>query len=332
MMAPHADLVGMTIALRVHHRRRARARVRGDLRRRQPRQRARRGRRCRSRRSKPSRPTNATAPARRPRRGRCRELGRRVGLMSASPSSSARARRRAGRAALRRGRDDRRARPASRRRARRRGPRRGRAGARAAARQRPHPRGDDALPRLRRRPAADAVAGGADLAGRGEARGRRRLLGHAARLPGDDPLRHHPLLGHVLAPGGDRAGGRRRRDAGDDRRADVRQRPRRRGDAQAEARRAPRRAGARRRPRSTAALAPHSIYMVSEESLRFIAELSAERGRAGPHPPLGDEAGGRRLHRRARPPPRRLPRRPRPAHRARPCSPTASGSTTTSST
>ena len=49
---------------------------------------------------------------------------------------------------------------------------------------------------------------GEDLAGRGAARGRGRLLGHPARLPGDDPHRDRPLLGHVLAAGGDRAGGR----------------------------------------------------------------------------------------------------------------------------
>ena len=100
-----------------------------------------------------------------------------------------------------------------------------------AAPQRPHPRGDDALPRLRRRPAADALAAGEDLAGRGEARGRRRLLGHPARLRGDDPHRHHPLLGHVLAPGGDRPRRLRRRAAGDDRRAALRPRRRYRGDA-----------------------------------------------------------------------------------------------------
>ena len=71
--------------------------------------------------------------------------------------------------------------------------------ARRAAGQRPHPRGDDALPGQRRRPAADAVAGGADLAGRGEARGRGRLLGSAARLRRDDSHRDHAVLGHVLA-------------------------------------------------------------------------------------------------------------------------------------
>ena len=94
----------------------------------------------------------------------------------------------------------------------------------AAAGQRPHPRGDDALPRLRRRPAADAVAGREDLAGRGEALRRGRLLGRPPRLRRDAAQRHHPLLGHVLAPGGDRAGGRRRRHPGDDRRPALRPR------------------------------------------------------------------------------------------------------------
>ena len=46
--------------------------------------------------------------------------------------------------------------------------------------QRPHPRGDDALPRLRRRPAADALAAGGDLAGRGEARAPRTSTGARA--------------------------------------------------------------------------------------------------------------------------------------------------------
>ena len=149
--------------------------------------------------------------------------------------------------------------------------------ARARPGQRPHPRGDDAVPRLRRRPAADALAGGEGLAGRGEAGGRGRLLGHAARLRRDDPHRHRPLLGHVLAAGGDRAGGRGRRPAGDDRRAAVRRRRPHRGDegaGVAESRRWP------ARPADRAALAPHSIYTVSEELLRWAGEHAAERGLA----------------------------------------------------
>ena len=159
----------------------------------------------------------------------------------------------------------------------RRGDRRGRRAPGAAAGQRPHPRGDDALPRLRRRPAADAVAGRADLAGRGEARRRGRLLGRPPRLRGDDPQRHDPLLGHVLAAGGDGAGGRGSRYPRHDRGAALRP-PR---QPRASCGRRP--CAASRRspscgPRITPALAPHAIYTVSEESLRWIGELSAERG------------------------------------------------------
>ena len=132
-----------------------------------------------------SRPADQRDPAaRRPRRGpaaarRGRPVSARSGRHADARASTASA------SALRcaRRRDDRRARARGRRRARRRDDRRRRrADPRAAAGQRPHPRGDDALPRLRRRPAADALAGGTDLAGRGEARGRGRLLGRAARL------------------------------------------------------------------------------------------------------------------------------------------------------
>ena len=90
--------------------------------------------------------------------------------------------------------------------------------------QRAHPCGDDPVPRLRRRSPADALARGADLAARGEARGRRRLLGNAARLRRDDPYRDGAVLGHVLAGGGQRPGGPRRGVAGDDRRAADRRR------------------------------------------------------------------------------------------------------------
>ena len=40
---------------------------------------------------------------------------------------------------------------------------------------------------------------------------RGRLLGHAARLPGDGARGDGPLLGHVLEAGGDRARGQGRR-------------------------------------------------------------------------------------------------------------------------
>ena len=110
------------------------------------------------------------------------------------------------RAALR-GRDDRGARARGRRRARRRDDRRGRGAAGRAAGQRPHARGDDPLPRLRRRPAADALAA-RRRSGRSRRSSRPRTSTGAPGSPArDDPHRHDPLLGHVLAPGGDRAGG-----------------------------------------------------------------------------------------------------------------------------
>ena len=59
----------------------------------------------------------------------------------------------------------------------------------------------------------------------------------------------------------------------------------------------PRRARPSSAPRIGAALAPHSIYTVSEGLLRWTAEQAAERGAAGPHPPLRDRAGGRGLRR-----------------------------------
>ena len=148
---------------------------------------------------------------------------------------------------------------------------------------------------------------GADLAGRGEARRRGRLLGHAAGLRRDDPHRHHPLLGHVLAPGGDRAGGRRRRPAGDDRGAAVRRTtatPRRCGETALRSLEQLAELG----PAVAPALAPHSIYTVSEDSLRWIAELGAERELPVQIHLSETEAGGRGLHRRPRPAPRRLPR------------------------
>ena len=95
----------------------------------------------------------------------------------------------------------------------------------------------------------------------------------------DDPHRDRPLLGHVLAARRDRAGGRRRRPAGDDRRAADRRAAR--GEPRgSEA--APR----RRRSRELAgspgldppSLAPHAIYTVSEESLRWIGEESERLG------------------------------------------------------
>ncbi len=93
---------------------------------------------------------------------------------------------------------------------RRRGDRRHGDGARPRTGERAHARGDDALPGLRGRPAADGVARGAHLARGGPARARACLLGDAPGVRRDDPHRHGRVLGHVLAPRGGRAGGRGR--------------------------------------------------------------------------------------------------------------------------
>ena len=137
---------------------------------------------------------------------------------------------------------------------------------------------------------------------------------------GDDPQRHHPLLGHVLAPGGDRAGGRRRRHPGDDRGAALRRRRQPRGAARDGATAASRRSPSFG-PLIAPALAPHAIYTVSEESLRWIGELSAERELPVQIHLSETEQEVAGLPRRARRAARRLPRPPRAAeraHRARP--------------
>ena len=116
--------------------------------------------------------------------------------------------------------------------------------------QRPHPRRDDALPRLRRRPAVDALAAGEGLAGRGENRSRGRLLGRPARLRRDDSHRDGPLLGHVLAAGSHRPRRPRLGPASDDRRPSDR--PRRRPGEAARGRPAQPRGAGGPRPRDRA--------------------------------------------------------------------------------
>ena len=211
----------------------------------------------------------------------------------------------------------------------RRDDRRRRRAADPGARQRPHPRRDDPLPRLRRRPAADALAAGEGLAGRGEARRGGRLLGLPPRLPGDDPDRDRALLGHVLAAGGDRPRRHRQRPAGDDRRAPVRRRRRDRADAEHGAGRA-RGAGGVRAARSAA------------PSPRTRSTPSARGCCAGPRrsPPRR----GCRSRSTSPRPSRRSRTASQPTANARPptstgsacsasgrCSPTASGSIATSS-
>ena len=86
-------------------------------------------------------------------------------------------------------------------------------------------------------------------------------------------------------------------------------------------------AGRARAGRSRRALAPHSIYTVSEELLRWIAELGAERELPIQIHLSETEQEVERLPRRPRPAPGRLPRPARDARASAPCSPTASGST-----
>ncbi len=201
----------------------------------------------------------------------------------------------------------------------------------AAARQRPHPRGDDPVPRLRRRPAADGVAGELDLAGRGEARARGRLLGDAPGGRGDDPLGHDAVLRHVLARRARSRGRPGRRAAGRGQLgADRRARPAKRARGCAESARR-RSTAAEFGPLVTPSLGPHAIYTVSRESLAWIAEVAAER-----EIPLNihlseTEGEVRRLRRGPREAAGPLPRRARLARVRAPCSRTASGSTTRSS-
>ena len=182
--------------------------------------------------------------------------------------------------------------PESTRGARRRDDRGGRGAAGRAARQRPHARGDDALPRLRRRPAADALAAGGDLAGRGEARARGRLLGNAARLRGDDPHRHDALLGHVLAPGGDRPG--RARTPGCGRRSAARSSTPTATPRRCRRRRSTTSTRWRSSARRSAAPSPRTRSTRSAKSCcAGPRELAAERGIADPDPPLRDRGRGR---------------------------------------
>ena len=63
-------------------------------------------------------------------------------------------------------------------------------------------------------------------------------------------------------------------------------------------------------------LAPHAIYTVSEDSLRWIADAAGERRYSGPDPPVRDRAGGDRLPGRTRREARAVPRTGRAAHAA----------------
>ena len=108
--------------------------------------------------------------------------------------------------------------------------------------------------------------------------GRRRVLGDAARVLRDDPHRHGPLLGHVLAP----ERGRARGPSTPGIRATV-------GlpliDGLDPARGAALRDDALRSldeladagPLVTPSLTPHGIYTVSEQSLAWVSEQASER-------------------------------------------------------
>ena len=147
-----------------------------------------------------------------------------------------------------------------------------------AARQRPHPRGDDALPRLRRRPAADALA-----ARRGSGRSRRSSRPRTSTGARASPARRCSAPARPAS--GTCTGTRRRPPARSPTPACGRRSGRRFFDptatptAMRRARAAqPRRAGqlgaGDRRPRSPRTRSTRS----ARSSLRWIAELGAERG------------------------------------------------------
>ena len=171
-----------------------------------------------------------------------------------------------------------------------------------------------------------------DLARRGEARARGRLLGDAARLRRDDPLGDQPLLRHVLArrprrPGRLRTPGCGRRDDRRDRRARLARQGRGCARSAIEIARPAR--GLRARW-STPSLGPHAIYTVGARVAGVDRRGGGRAGAGGPDPPLGDRAGGRRLRRG-----QREAARPSTSTRSAcsgrgPCSRTASGSTTPS--
>ena len=297
--------------LRVHRRQRARPRLRGGLRRRQPGERDRGPARSRSSELEAQRGRNAIAPARRPRRPCSPELE----AVSGADRDRGPPRRRDGRAALQRRAD---------RGARARGRRRSRATRRST-------------PAARRwsRPLVNGHTHAAMTLFRGyggdlplmrwlqekiwpvEAKLDDEDVYWGARLAcaGDDPHRHHPLLGHVLAA-------RRRpparsptRPAGDDRRrrcSTPTARP-----SGCRARRWPsleelEGSGPGDRPRPRPALDLHR-----QRGAAALDRRARRRARAaGPDPPLRDRAGGRGLPRGPRRAPGRLPRPARPARRA----------------
>ena len=166
-------------------------------------------------------------------------------------------------------------------------------GARARARERAYPRGDDALSRLRGRPAADGLARGAHLAGGGAPGARARLLGDAACVRRDDPHRHGGVLGHVLASRGGGEGGRGRRPAGG-RRDAAHRRP---GSGEGAGG-----CGRGARPGARVHLGPGAGRVRAARALHGGAGLARVGGRAGrrargdgPDPSLRDPEGGRGL-------------------------------------
>ncbi len=151
-------------------------------------------------------------------------------------------------------------------------------GGRPGAGQRPHPRGHDADPRLRRRPPAHDVAAGPDLAGRSQAHRGRRVLGHAPRVRRDDPHREPCGSGTCTgsprpwrAPSRTPASGRRWRS-----RSSTGSTPASRTPCAPSAERSlDALADAGSRDHADARAARH--LPVSEKSLHWVAELSSER-------------------------------------------------------
>ena len=196
----------------------------------------------------------------------------------------------------------------------------------------PHPRGDDPVPGLRGRPAADGLARELHLAGRGEARARGRLLGHPPGRGRDAPLGHHAASSTCT---GTRARSRGRSatpgcaavvssvliDGLDPKRGCELREKRDRGD---------RRAGGLRSAGDARVRPARDLHR--QRASRSLAGRDGGRARAdAQHPPLRDQAGGGRLRHRPREAPGPLPGRARASSARARCSPTASGSTPRSS-
>ena len=193
-------------------------------------------------------------------------------------------------------------------------------------RQRPHPRGDDPVPRLRRRPAADGVAR-RSTSGRSRSGWSDEDVYWGTRLACVEMIahRHDLLLGHVLARRGDRAAVE---DAGlravtaapliDD--ADPAKSARACRDAERSLERI---TDGRRRAGAAGLRAARDLLASPSDPCAGSPSVSAELRPAGPDPPLRDRGRGHACVAEHGVRPAALPRLGRPARARRPCSPTA---------